>query len=309
MSPRRPAFAWSAALLALGCGASTTDPALDAGAPTADLATPPDVPGTDRGPALRDVVRDDVVSPPPIDAPTPVLDAPTPAIDAPTATVDCARFGGMADVRSCGPAGAGCGVVFSASQGCAAVCAAAGMRCLASHEDVTDACAPDTARPSLGCAATGHQSDYCVCAPTAGACAPSCMGRVCGDDGCGGACGACGGVRSVPRARAALAPRWPAPAPIARPFRAPRARGATPAEAAAATSPPVPRRAHHRPPLRALFLLRGPRTVVFDVAGFIDLRSPLRATVDRLTLAGQTAPGGGVTTQGNSLPLSPTRAA
>ena len=40
MSPRRPAFAWSAALLALGCGASTTDPALDAGAPTARSLAP-----------------------------------------------------------------------------------------------------------------------------------------------------------------------------------------------------------------------------------------------------------------------------
>jgi hypothetical protein len=37
---------------------------------------------------------------------------------------------------------------------------------------------------------------------------------------------------------------------------------------------------------------RGPRTVVFAVGGVIDLASPLDVRRDRLTLAGQTAPGG-----------------
>ncbi|NIR61542.1 MAG: hypothetical protein GWO02_19645, partial [Gammaproteobacteria bacterium] len=36
----------------------------------------------------------------------------------------------------------------------------------------------------------------------------------------------------------------------------------------------------------------GPRTVVFEVGGTIDLASPLTVRTSRLTLAGQTAPGG-----------------
>lgn len=47
--------------------------------------------------------------------------------------------------------------------------------------------------------------------------------------------------------------------------------------------------------LRAAVEVDGPRTVVFDVGGVIRLASPLTIRRGRITLAGQTAPGGGVT--------------
>jgi hypothetical protein len=179
------------------------------------------------------------------------------------------------------------------------------MRCLASHQDLSNACAADTARPALSCAATGHQSDHCVCAPTTSACVPSCAGRACGDDGCGGACGACAGgdacVAGACRPRAAVAcssadcPAFPGAEGAGR-----NARGGRGGDVYHVTNLNDAGPGSLRD---ALTSARGPRTVVFDVAGFIDLRSPLRATVDRLTLAGQTAPGGGVTTQGFQVEL------
>ncbi len=47
--------------------------------------------------------------------------------------------------------------------------------------------------------------------------------------------------------------------------------------------------------LRAAIAVPGPRTVVFRVGGTIELNSPLRIVHPFITIAGQTAPGGGIT--------------
>nr|WP_205689987.1 pectate lyase [Caulobacter sp. SLTY] len=47
--------------------------------------------------------------------------------------------------------------------------------------------------------------------------------------------------------------------------------------------------------LRAAVEAKGPRTVVFETAGTIRLKSPLKISRGRITIAGQTAPGAGIT--------------
>lgn len=53
--------------------------------------------------------------------------------------------------------------------------------------------------------------------------------------------------------------------------------------------------------LRAAVEAKGPRTVIFDVGGTITLASPLKISRPGITLAGQTAPGDGVTLRGQPL--------
>jgi pectate lyase len=55
--------------------------------------------------------------------------------------------------------------------------------------------------------------------------------------------------------------------------------------------------------LREACSARGPRMVVFRVGGIIDLRSPLRITEPYVTLAGQSAPGGGICLRGYNLEI------
>ncbi|WGM30520.1 pectate lyase [Brevundimonas sp. NIBR11] len=56
--------------------------------------------------------------------------------------------------------------------------------------------------------------------------------------------------------------------------------------------------------LRAAVETDGPRTVVFDIGGTIRLATPLRIREPRITIAGQTAPGGGITLRGQPLLIS-----
>ena len=56
--------------------------------------------------------------------------------------------------------------------------------------------------------------------------------------------------------------------------------------------------------LRAAVEADGPRTVVFDIGGVIRLASPLTVRRGRITIAGQTAPGGGITLRDHPLAVS-----
>lgn len=53
--------------------------------------------------------------------------------------------------------------------------------------------------------------------------------------------------------------------------------------------------------LRAAVDAEGPRTIIFDIGGTIRLESPLVIRRGQITIAGQTAPGGGVTLAGQPL--------
>lgn len=56
--------------------------------------------------------------------------------------------------------------------------------------------------------------------------------------------------------------------------------------------------------LRAALAAEGPRIVVFRVAGIIDLKSPIRITQPFVTVAGQSAPGGGITLRGYGISVN-----
>jgi len=73
-----------------------------------------------------------------------------------------------------------------------------------------------------------------------------------------------------------------------------------PAQPAVAPEEPIPGS------LRACLNVEGPRTIVFAVAGTIELMAPLVVTEPCLTLAGQSAPGGGICLKNFGLSVSNT---
>ncbi len=115
------------------------------------------------------------------------------SLDVGAAPVDCTPAQATPGWTVCEQSSFSCEIKFTEGSGCQAVCASLGLPCAQIYEDLDGECAPDLNRPALGCAdATGHQSDYCVCAQSS--CQPQCQGKVCGSDGCGGSCGRCGGA-------------------------------------------------------------------------------------------------------------------
>lgn len=112
--------------------------------------------------------------------------------DPPPSHVDCSAVSSRSEWELCEITDVSCSVVFGDRAGCTAVCEALGLRCGEVYENMGEGCEPDLSRPALSCnEPSGHFSDYCVC--VGDDCVPSCDGRDCGDDGCGGSCGECGG--------------------------------------------------------------------------------------------------------------------
>ena len=79
-----------------------------------------------------------------------------------------------------------CAAIFEDSEGCSAVCAAAGLACASASDNVEGACEADAAGSDVGCE-SGHQSDYCVCRTPADG-----MGTGGAGDGAGGSVGSGG---------------------------------------------------------------------------------------------------------------------
>jgi hypothetical protein len=146
-----------------------SDPPLDAG--TSDARAPSDgaaeastedagpVPADDAGPQIIDADT----GPAPDAGPEDSGPAPVDASEAGTTPVNCAPLV-ASGVQLCDSAQDQCGAVFTNSNGCTAVCAAAGLTCALAYENVEGQCAADMTRPALPCD-SGHQSDYCVCKP------------------------------------------------------------------------------------------------------------------------------------------------
>lgn len=93
------------------------------------------------------------------------------ALDAGSA-LDCESLAADNGWEFCSGDALGCDIVFEDSTGCAAACSALGLECEQSYDDEAGMCDYQRDSPALGCADTGHGSDFCVCtvgsAPDAG---------------------------------------------------------------------------------------------------------------------------------------------
>lgn len=230
--------------------------------------------------------------------------------DAGPAPIDCGPIDGHAGWTLCSATAEACTAVFEDGAGCETVCAAAGLPCRRVYENVEGQCSADLDRPELTCTpATNHQSDFCVCSREAWT--PPCEPKTCEtallecgtgyDDGCGGtfdcntACpaglsctdGFCGGP--LPTCTANDCPAF-----FGAEGEGMYARGGRGGDVYHVTT----RANAGAGSLRAGVSGNGARTIVFDVGGYIDLTSPLTITRSNLTIAGQTAPGDGITIRG-----------
>jgi pectate lyase len=201
----------------------------------------------------------------------------------------------------CDQTGDTCTVLFEDGAGCPAVCAGVGLACTDGYDNV--GCGIDPARAPLGCGDTGHVSDVCVCGRNSDICLPaSCAGR-CGDvdDGCGGtlSCPAsCPSGTCGDDGRCVVAVACAGEGCLAFPGAEGEGRlaaGGRGGDVCRVTSLANSGAGTLR---ECLTSGSGARTVVFETAGIIDLTSPLQAERNRLTIAGQTAPGDGITVRG-----------
>lgn len=212
-------------------------------------------------------------------------------------SVNCDPITAQAEWTLCSSTTSTCEGVFEDGAGCQAFCAAVGLPCLAAYDDNEGMCTPNTELPELSCDEdTGHTSDYCVCG---GECLPVCDGRECGTDGCGGVCGTCGDGESCDSGSCEEA------SDELKAF--PSAFGA----GAYVTGGRGGRVVHvtnlnnsGAGSFREALALDEPRTIVFDVAGVIVLDGVLGGVADNVTVAGQTAPAGGITIDGDRLYLN-----
>ena len=187
---------------------SSTDVAVDASEPlgqdvivdasepvSQDVATDTSTQAEDVIASVDDIQVSDTTTPTDTTEPpdtTSESDAPQTTDAPPTEPSLCGAVDDHPEWELCKSGPEVCEVLFEDSAGCAAVCEALGLTCHATWENVDDSCAPDTTRPPLTCEPeSGHQSDYCVCRTPDSTCVPDCEGKACGDDGCGGPCGAC----------------------------------------------------------------------------------------------------------------------
>ncbi|MEM6959119.1 MAG: hypothetical protein AAF645_25785, partial [Myxococcota bacterium] len=192
----------------------------------------------------------------------------------PPEPVNCAPL--AASFSLCESTESTCAAVFEDSSGCTALCESAGLTCVSSFENVDGTCAADRTLPELECEDTGHISDYCVCGrgstPDAGVPDAGVPDAAMADGAVPGE------VLAFPSARGAGA--------YATGGRGGRVIRVTNLNDAGEGS------------LRAALNAEGPRIITFAVSGIILVDSTIRVSNGDFTLAGHTAPSGGITLSG-----------
>ncbi len=187
-----------------------------------------------------------------------------------------------------------CAIVFEDGTGCPAACRAIGLECEQSYDDVPNMCDYQRSAPPLGCASTGHASDYCVC----------------GTQPVGDA-----GIDAMAPVDAAVSDASVADAP---PFDAGPSTGELVAFPGAEGYGRNARGGRGGRVIRVTNLndsgagsfreaceATGPRIIIFDVGGRINLRSTVTISDPYVTIAGQHSVGDGITLSMEGTPNRP----